>query len=87
VADTNNARVIVYDIATLTDGEAAVKVLGQNTFITSTDFTSQNGMTDPLGVTYDAVDNRLFVSDSGNNRILEFDTTTIVDGQNATHVL
>jgi 6-phosphogluconolactonase (cycloisomerase 2 family)/predicted nucleotidyltransferase len=86
VADKSNNRVMVFDVASITDGENAVNVLGQADFTTSTTGTSQNKMSSPFGVHHDGV-NRLFVCDQINNRVLVFDTTALTDGENAINVL
>jgi DNA-binding beta-propeller fold protein YncE len=88
VVDTN--RVLVYNVATITDGMNAAYELGQpsgTAFTTSTAATTQSGMNTPLGVAYDATNNRLFVSDAGNNRVLVFNTATITNGMNAAYEL
>jgi len=38
-------------------------------------------------VAYDSVNNRVFVADYGNNRVLVFSTSTITNGENASGVL
>jgi DNA-binding beta-propeller fold protein YncE len=83
----NNNRVLVYDVASITNGEAAVNVLGQTTFTTGTGATTQTGMINPIGVTYDATNNRLFVTDFGNNRVLVYDVASITNGEAAVNVL
>lgn len=89
VTDTINNRVLVFDTATITDGENAVHVLGQTLYTTSTPATTQGGMNAPRGLGYDPATKRLFVADTGNNRVLvhNADPATITNGQNATHVL
>ncbi|MCC6404783.1 MAG: beta-propeller fold lactonase family protein, partial [Candidatus Yanofskybacteria bacterium] len=88
VADQNNNRVMVFDADPLgiSDGESALNVLGQVDFVTATGGTTQSALTAPIGLAYDAVSSRLFVADSGNHRVLSFDTATIVDGEDATDV-
>lgn len=87
VADVGNNRVLVYDVATLTDGEAAVHVLGQAGFTTDTANTNANGFNLSEGVAYDAINNRLYVSDYLNNRVVVFDVTSITDNEPAVGVL
>ena len=48
-------------------------VLGQTGFSSMTAVTTQNGMNDPIGIEYDAVNKYLYVADAGNNRVLIFD--------------
>lgn len=87
VADSGNSRVLVFDVASISDGENAVKVLGQADFTTGSSAVTQSGMDGPVGVALDSATNRLFVSDSVNNRVLVFDVAAITDGENAVNVL
>ncbi|MGH7250162.1 MAG: putative Ig domain-containing protein, partial [Minisyncoccia bacterium] len=91
MVDSNNNRVLVFDVATSTihDGEDAENVLGQPDFTSNNVTTTQSGLNFPDDAVYDSVDNRLFVTDQGNSRILVFDvaTSTIHDGEDAENVL
>lgn len=87
VADTGNNRVIAYDVASVTSGEAAVGVFGQQNFTSGSPALSQNGMNTPGGVIYDTAHGRLFVSDVANNRVLVFDAALITNGESAINVL
>lgn len=96
VADNNNNRVLVFDISDgVTSGEAAINVLGQNDANTNLDYfddavaaTTQNGLSQPYGVAWDAVGERLFVGDKNNNRVLVYDLSGgISNGMNALSVL
>lgn len=87
VADASNKRVLVYDVTSITDGENAENVLGQSLFTTSTSGNSSTQMGQPLAVEYYDGQNKLFVSDSANARVLVFDTTAVADGEAATNVL
>jgi uncharacterized repeat protein (TIGR01451 family) len=87
VADTNNQRVLVFSGANITNGQAAVNVLGQTSLTTATPATTQSGMRSPTDVEYDATNNRLFVTDRDNQRVLVYDVTTITNGMNAANVL
>jgi hypothetical protein len=81
VADTENNRVLVFDPFPTASNPAATGVLGQNSFtnVTAND-DDQNGANDgsptgrtmrrPVGVT--TIDNRLFVVDYDNHRVLIF---------------
>ena len=86
VADTNNNRVMVFDVSTISNGEPAINVLGQSSFTTSTAATSQTGLRSPEGVAAETT-SRLFVGDSSNHRVMVFDVTTITNGEAATNVL
>ncbi len=81
-------RVQVFDVATITNGEAAVHVLGQPDFTaTACNTTQENACPGGYGLAFDQVNKRLFVPDGDSYRILVFDTATITDGEPATHVL
>jgi DNA-binding beta-propeller fold protein YncE len=68
-------------------GINAANVLGQANFTSSGSATTQSGMGTPCDVAFDPVNNRLFVEDAGNERILVFNTGTITNGMNASYVL
>ncbi len=88
VVDEGNKRVLVFDVTSITNGEDAINVLGQANFTTSASATTQAGFNSQVwGVAYDSTNDRLFVGDRTNNRVLVFDTTSIVDGENAVNVL
>jgi sugar lactone lactonase YvrE len=88
VADARHNRVLMFSLASLrTDQPHADRVYGQQNF-TSTLFGSATAlMSSPRSVWVDNAD-RLWVSDSGNNRILRFDSvTTKANGASANGVL
>jgi DNA-binding beta-propeller fold protein YncE/type II secretory pathway pseudopilin PulG len=70
--DSMNNRALLFDLATVTNGEAAVKVFGQDSFLANGAATTQLGLRSPVGTLYDSTNNKLFISDSGNNRFLIF---------------
>jgi hypothetical protein len=90
VADYKDSRVLAYN---LDSGNNLVDhtpdyVLGQSNFSHSDQLTTQSGMDHPAGLFYDNSDNRLFVGDTNNNRILVFDLSSgITNGMNANNVL
>jgi len=86
-ADCYNNRVLVFDVSSITNGQNAVKVLGQSNFTSTSAATTQAGMSCPYGLAYDSANHHLFVADYYNNRVLVYDTTTIVNGENAVNVL
>lgn len=86
VAQSGNNRVTVFDLTAIADGQSAVNVLGQTNFSSSSSATTQGGMNTPRGLIYDAASQRLFVAQSGNNRVTTYDVSTITNGKNATHV-
>jgi len=75
------------NMTNVTDGMNASSVLGQSIFSTNGSATTQAGMSFPVGVAFDSGTNRLYVLDAANHRILLFDTTTILDGMNASGLL
>ncbi len=87
VAEGAGSRVKIYDIASITDGEDALHVLGQVTFVGTTAGTTQIGMSAPTDVLYDSANRRLFVADSTLNRVTTYDLTTITNGESAVNVL
>ncbi|MEY4723787.1 MAG: hypothetical protein RLZZ324_1300, partial [Candidatus Parcubacteria bacterium] len=87
VADVTNNRVLTFDVATVTNGEAATHVLGQIDFASSGSVRSATGMNQPNGVAIDTTHHRLFVAENGNARVSVFDTTSITDGMAAVNVL
>jgi DNA-binding beta-propeller fold protein YncE len=88
VADSHNGRVTVFNVAPgFTNDENASNVLGHADFVTGGYTGGQAGMSYPGGLKFDATNNRLFVTDPGNNRVLVFNTTTITNGMNASNVL
>ncbi len=88
IADAINNRVLVYDTTTTpSSSTAAVYVLGQANFTANNAATTQSGMRYPAGLAVDESNRRLFVSDSGNNRVLVYDITSITNGENAQYVL
>lgn len=87
VSQTSGARVSVFDVASITNGENAVNVLGQPDFVSSTSALTQAGMCNPRALAYDSSTERLFVADSCQRRVLVFDVESITDGENAVNVL
>jgi hypothetical protein len=70
VSDYTNDRVMVFDVAAVTDGENAVNVLGQLNFTGNSAATTQSRMYAPVGLSYDPGMNRLYVAEYYNNRML-----------------
>jgi sugar lactone lactonase YvrE len=76
---SSNGTVNIYDVASITDGEARVNFLGQAA-------TNAGKFQYSAGLAFD--DNRhLFVNDYGNSRVLVFDIATITNSENAINVL
>ncbi|MDE2022011.1 MAG: NHL repeat-containing protein, partial [Patescibacteria group bacterium] len=86
VADTGNNRVLMFLPANQVIGGAASIVLGQPTFAGNTASLTQNGFNNPSGLTFDNNGN-LWISDSGNNRVLEYLAANLVQGGKASLVI
>ncbi|MBI5030660.1 MAG: cadherin-like beta sandwich domain-containing protein [Chloroflexi bacterium] len=88
VADYVNNRVLRFTGGVaFTNGAAAEAVLGQPDFATTDSGTTQNKIGSPSGVFVDS-SGRLWVSDTGNNRVLRFDgASSKASGANADAVL
>ena len=54
------------------DGQSADLVLGQANFTSNGTASTQSGMTSPQGVAIDPATGKVFVADTGNNRVLRF---------------
>ncbi len=87
VAQSGNHRVTVFDLTSIANNQAAVNVIGQSTFTGTGLGNTQAGLNTPIGVAYDETNDQLFVSQSGNNRISVFSTSSITNGQDASKVL
>jgi hypothetical protein len=89
VCDTYNNRVLVYDDATLTDGEGATAVIGQPDFASTAPTTSRTGLNFPIGVACDGAAGHIYVGDGVNHRVLVYgdhvgDDPLVVDNGTAT---
>jgi DNA-binding beta-propeller fold protein YncE len=89
IADGANNRVLVFTLnsSNQISSKTAAYVLGQATFTTCAAATTASGMSNPGGMDFDAANNRLFVADTGNNRVLVFSTSSITNGMNASYEL
>ena len=87
VSDYSNKRVLVFNASTLSDGQNAANVLGQVDFTSNGTATLQNRMSYPVRIKHDWLNNRLYVADNVNNRVLVFDVSSVSNGQNAFCVL
>jgi DNA-binding beta-propeller fold protein YncE len=87
VADFGANRVLVYDVATVTNGEAASGVLCQSDFTSSAAATTNSSCSGPVGLAYDSATSALYVADSLNDRVLSFDVSNVSNGEAATAVL
>lgn len=87
VTDSNNNRILVFDVTSIDNGENAVNVLGQPDFTSGSLASTQNGLQAPQGLQYDATSSRLFIADSGNKRVVIYSVGSITNGMNASNVL
>ena len=62
-------------------------VLGQTGFTSNTVACTQSGLHQPEAVAVDSGNGRLYVADNANSRVLEFDTSSLANGMNASIVL
>jgi uncharacterized repeat protein (TIGR01451 family) len=87
VADTLNNRVAVFDVTSITNGEAVAYALGQSNTSNNSSATTQAGMSRPTDIAYDSVNEILYVADLLNHRVLSYDVSTLTTGENAANVL
>ncbi len=85
VADSFNSRVLVYDELPATNFRAADRVLGQTSFTSMASGAGNSGLDYPSSVHGNA--NQLFVADSGNNRVLVWNSVPTLTGSPAHLVL
>jgi hypothetical protein len=87
VCDQHNNRILEFTAASLAaNGPNAAIVIGQTSFSTSLSATTASGLNGPGGIAFDSSGN-LWVTDSGNNRILEFLKTGFATGESASLVI
>lgn len=73
LVDGSNHRVLIFnDAANKSNGGSADNVLGQSSFYLSSANKGQNGFNFPSAVVVDPINNKLFVSDRNDNRVLQF---------------
>jgi sugar lactone lactonase YvrE len=72
---------------TWTNQQPADLVLGQTNFTTATSGLTQNTLTNPVSVAIDPTTNKVFVSDSGNHRVLRFSSVTSLTNGAAAEVV
>jgi len=91
VADTENSRVLVFNVTSISNGQAATRVLGQADFTSSSinrgGSVAANTLNKPVGLAYRSSDQTLFVADTGNHRVLSYAVTSITNGQAAANQL
>ena len=91
VADPFNSRIMVWDVHPdrLRETPDAMAVIGQDDFMSRERRSGESGLANPASLHYDVSTDRLFVTDSGNHRILVFDVSpeSLETGMAATTVL
>ncbi|TJY64941.1 hypothetical protein E4T66_01560 [Sinimarinibacterium sp. CAU 1509] len=84
VSDTGNNRVLYWALFPQSIARKADYVIGQSAFSRSTAGTSASTLRTPFGISSDGTS--IFVADSGNNRVVEFDSFPIENGTQASAV-
>ena len=91
VSDLGNNRVMVFNVAsgTLANNESASYFIGQTSSTANVAATTASGLNGPTSLAYDSANQRLFVTDSNNNRVLVFNvpTSTNLTGISAVSVV
>ncbi len=91
VADLTYNRVLVFATTSISNGMSASYELGQaaggTAFTTSAAAATAAGMSQPTGVGYDSVNDRLYVTLFAQNRITIFNLASIANGMSASDVL
>jgi DNA-binding beta-propeller fold protein YncE len=92
VTEWGGNRIKIFDLSDgITNGMNASFVLGQSNFSSSSAGISQNTLNQPRGVFFDNASNQLYVTDTGNNRIVHFDLSQgyqgLSNGMNASGVI
>ena len=85
VADTDNHRVLIFNSIPTTNGTEADVVIGQPDFFTNTSGLTDSKMSGPGDLAYDGT--RLYVADSGNHRILVYNSIPTTSGAPADLVI
>jgi len=84
VADAGNNRVLFWSLFPQESGAEADYVIGQSGFSRSTAGTAASSLRTPFGVSADGT--RIYVADSGNNRVLVYNSFPIANGSAASEV-
>ena len=93
VSDESSQRIMIFSVpgnaTSSINGENADYVLGQPDFFSHSSSITRNGLYNPTGIAVDTGNNRLFVSDANNNRVMVFGAPpgTNITGENADYVL
>ncbi len=96
VALGNENRILVFNVnpTTIVNGEAAMFEIGQpagpTAFTSYNSATTQSGFTAPDNMDYDSINQRLFVADQNNRRVLAFNVSNsdnVTNGRSALFVI
>lgn len=85
ITDKDFNRVLVFSQIT-TNGQNAINVLGQTNFYSSGASLSQTGLAGPTGIAIDS-SNKIYITDTNNNRVMIWTSVISTDGQAANSVL
>lgn len=85
IADSNNHRVLLWSTIPTTTGTPANYVIGQTTVTARTTGIAQNRFNNPQGIVED--NNKLYVADSSNHRLLVWNSIPTANGVNADYVI
>lgn len=85
IADTGNNRVLLYNKVPTANNQAADIVLGQTSFTSKGADVRQDALSSPYGVRF--MNGKLVVADSGNNRVLIWNSIPSTNGQPADVVI
>jgi len=80
-----SGAVLVFDVNVISNGEAAINILGTASYTLSiSDTLTINGISRPDALLYDTTNNYLYVGQGANsNRLSIFNVTTITNNENA----
>jgi sugar lactone lactonase YvrE len=81
VCDTSNNRVLIWNTIPTTNGKAADLVIGQPGFTSNSPGTNADNLNGPSSISVDS--NQIYIADSGNNRVLKWNTLPNSNGQSA----
>ena len=82
VADSLNHRVLLFAVDKLVHLPTAIAVIGQEDFLGCEPGTSATALRAPSGLAVDG-NNQLYVADTGNNRVVVFDSNVALNGAGA----
>ena len=73
VSQFNNQMVQVFDVSNITNGEAAINVLGSSSLDSYYPDSGMSGLRGPYGLDYDPITAQLYVADYSYNRVMVFE--------------